>query len=261
MPLGTTEKLNNRIRYTGQQYDELTEQYYLRARYYNPVAGRFMQEDVYQGDGLNLYAYCGNNPVVYYDPSGWSNQQNGLNSLSDMTYEEIVDSLYIRSDQLFQQKIDTGKLHYSNSELLPDELDAVLGMNAVSGDNLSPHHMPSAHSILENEGMNPSYGACSNVMTDTHKNTFTYGMNNRTRRYDMALYESLSYEDRLVFDQYDLQRVYAESRPNVDMDIVKSKLKEEYDMAMGMREVKESLTLEGEQDMRNIEEMKEEGCR
>ena len=261
IPLETTEQLNNRIRYTGQQYDELTEQYYLRARYYNPVAGRFMQEDVYQGDGLNLYAYCGNNPVVYYDPSGWSNQQNGLNSLSDMTYEEIVDSLYIRSDQLFQQKIDTGKLHYSNSELLPDELDAVLGMNAVSGDNLSPHHMPSAHSILENEGMNPSYGACSNVMTDTHKNTFTYGMNNRMRRYDMALYESLSYEDRLVFDQYDLQRVYAESRPNVDMDIVKSKLKEEYDMAMGMREVKESLTLEGEQDMRNIEEMKEEGCR
>ncbi len=261
IPLETIEQLNNRIRYTGQQYDELTEQYYLRARYYNPVAGRFMQEDVYQGDGLNLYAYCGNNPVVYDDPSGWSNQQNGLNSLSDMTYEEIVDSLYIRSDQLFQQKIDTGKLHYSNSELLPDELDAVLGMNAVSGDNLSPHHMPSAHSILENEGMNPSYGACSNVMTDTHKNTFTYGMNNRTRRYDMALYESLSYEDRLVFDQYDLQRVYAESRPNVDMDIVKSKLKEEYDMAMGMREVKESLTLEGEQDMRNIEEMKEEGCR
>ena len=71
MSLGTTEKLNNRIRYTGQQYDELTEQYYLRARYYNPVAGRFMQEDVYQGDGLILYAYCGNNPVVYDDPSGY----------------------------------------------------------------------------------------------------------------------------------------------------------------------------------------------
>ena len=71
IPLETTEQLNNRIRYTGQQYDELTQQYYLRARYYNPVAGRFMQEDVYQGDGLNLYAYCGNNPVVYDDPSGY----------------------------------------------------------------------------------------------------------------------------------------------------------------------------------------------
>ena len=77
MSLGTTEKLNNRIRYTGQQYDDVTGQYYLRARYYNPVAGRFMQEDVYQGDGLNLYAYCGNNPVVYYDPSGYASTSTG----------------------------------------------------------------------------------------------------------------------------------------------------------------------------------------
>ena len=72
--LETNEQFSNRIRYTGQQYDELTEQYYLRARYYNPVLGRFMQEDVYQGDGLNLYAYCENNPVVYYDSSGYTTQ-------------------------------------------------------------------------------------------------------------------------------------------------------------------------------------------
>lgn len=30
-----------------------------------------MQEDVYRSDGLNLYAYCRNNPVIYYDPSGY----------------------------------------------------------------------------------------------------------------------------------------------------------------------------------------------
>ena len=34
------------------------------------MVGRFLQEDTYRGDGLNLYAYCANNPVVYYDPSG-----------------------------------------------------------------------------------------------------------------------------------------------------------------------------------------------
>ena len=35
-----------------------------------------MQEDVYQGDGLNLYAYCSNNSVVYYDPSGYKKGAN-----------------------------------------------------------------------------------------------------------------------------------------------------------------------------------------
>ncbi len=68
--LESRENIRNRIMYTGQQYDQETGQYYLRARYYNPVIGRFTQEDTYRGDGLNLYAYCGNNPVMYYDPSG-----------------------------------------------------------------------------------------------------------------------------------------------------------------------------------------------
>ena len=103
MSLGTTEKLNNRIRYTGQQYDDVTGQYYLRARYYNPVAGRFMQEDVYQGDGLNLYAYCGNNPVMYDDPSGYERKacppqgkisesvdESGSGSLNEETFTRYL---------------------------------------------------------------------------------------------------------------------------------------------------------------------------
>lgn len=64
------EKVPNRFKFNGQQYDPITQQYYLRARYYNPVIGRFTQEDTYRGDGLNLYAYCAGNPVYYVDPSG-----------------------------------------------------------------------------------------------------------------------------------------------------------------------------------------------
>ncbi|MBD5515016.1 MAG: hypothetical protein HDR06_10300 [Lachnospiraceae bacterium] len=70
------EGIENRILYTGQQFDQETGQYYLRARYYNPVVGRFLQEDTYRGDGLNLYAYCANNPVMYYDPSGHATDCN-----------------------------------------------------------------------------------------------------------------------------------------------------------------------------------------
>ena len=59
------ERVHNRFKYAGEQYDEITGQYYLRARFYNPVIGRFTQEDVYRGDGLNLYTYVQNNPVKY----------------------------------------------------------------------------------------------------------------------------------------------------------------------------------------------------
>ena len=64
------EAVPNRFTYYGQQIDPITQQYYLRARFYNPVIGRFTQEDTYRGDGLNLYAYCANNPVFYTDISG-----------------------------------------------------------------------------------------------------------------------------------------------------------------------------------------------
>lgn len=36
------EQVENRFRYQGEQYDPITRQYYLRARYYNPVIGRFI---------------------------------------------------------------------------------------------------------------------------------------------------------------------------------------------------------------------------
>ena len=66
------ERIPNRLKYNAQIEDELTGLYYLRARYYNASLGRFTQEDVIYNDGLNLYAYCGSNPVMYCDPSGFA---------------------------------------------------------------------------------------------------------------------------------------------------------------------------------------------
>ena len=39
------------------------------ARYYDPVVGRFISVDTAK-DGENWYAYCGNNPLIYFDPDG-----------------------------------------------------------------------------------------------------------------------------------------------------------------------------------------------
>ena len=62
------------LKYNAQMADELTGLYYLRARYYNASLGRFTQEDTIYNDGLNLYAYCNSDPVMYSDPSGFAKE-------------------------------------------------------------------------------------------------------------------------------------------------------------------------------------------
>ena len=66
----------NPIRYRGYYYDTETKLYYLNARYYSPEWRRFISPDAAEyidpetPNGLNLYAYCYNDPVNYADPSG-----------------------------------------------------------------------------------------------------------------------------------------------------------------------------------------------
>jgi RHS repeat-associated protein len=57
--------------FTGREWDPETGLYYFRARYLDPKAGRFLNEDpIGLRGGLNLYRYVENNPVRYVDPSG-----------------------------------------------------------------------------------------------------------------------------------------------------------------------------------------------
>ena len=63
----------NPFRYCGEYWDVETSTYYLRARSYSPGTGRFLSEDPIR-DGTNWYAYCGGNPILWVDPSGYKSE-------------------------------------------------------------------------------------------------------------------------------------------------------------------------------------------
>jgi RHS repeat-associated protein len=75
-PYGSTtyqlllNKVPKRYQFSGKERDE-SGLYYFGARYYAPWLGRWASVDpIGTGDGLNLFAYCGGNPVVMVDPNG-----------------------------------------------------------------------------------------------------------------------------------------------------------------------------------------------
>ena len=83
----------NPFRYRGYYYDTETGFYYLNSRYYDPELGRFLNADGYingNGDliGYNMFAYCGNNPVMFVDPSG--------ETYNDAYYSDRSDNLLRR---------------------------------------------------------------------------------------------------------------------------------------------------------------------
>ena len=76
LPVATAIANNQPFRYRGYVYDNETGWYYLKSRYYDPSLRRFVSSDalISTGQGLlgmNMYAYCLNNPVNGHDPNGF----------------------------------------------------------------------------------------------------------------------------------------------------------------------------------------------
>ena len=92
----------NPLRYRGYYYDSETGYYYLQSRYYDPVNRRFLNADSLASTGqgfvgINMFAYCNNNPVCMADSEGRFPEYVVVDS-SETSTEEIErgDEGYIR---------------------------------------------------------------------------------------------------------------------------------------------------------------------
>jgi RHS repeat-associated protein len=66
-----TSAYGNRFLFQGREYDYTTQLYHFRARWYDSETGRWLSNDpIGISGGLNLYAFCSNDPVNFVDPMG-----------------------------------------------------------------------------------------------------------------------------------------------------------------------------------------------
>lgn len=75
-PKANTIGVENPIRYKGYYLDSESEMFYCQSRYYVPEWCRWLTADTLEYldtddlGNISLFAYCGNNPVNYFDPTG-----------------------------------------------------------------------------------------------------------------------------------------------------------------------------------------------
>jgi RHS repeat-associated protein len=96
----STSSLTNPFQYTAREFDSETSLYYYRSRYYDPSAGRFLNEDPirFEGGDVNVYRYSFNSPVNLDDPSGLAAISPGLPGFCKKDYENCAKKAFGKTE-------------------------------------------------------------------------------------------------------------------------------------------------------------------
>ena len=128
--------------YTGRPWDKDIELYQNRARWYDPVMGRFISTDPsgFDGGDANLYRYCNNNPATYNDPTGLC--FTGAFNYNPLANVSLTNTSYTSSPLI--SAYDTG---YSISPNTSVSFDNVLNTSSSYTTSLSDSYTASSSSI------------------------------------------------------------------------------------------------------------------
>ena len=121
--LATTLGALNPFRYRGYVYDEETQWYYLKSRYYDPETCRFISADVLlsTGQGVighNAFAYCRNNPITRKDKYGKTDEETNLDTDLDefLRYYENTYGIGFFQDHPNATHLSVRKVEYEETK-------------------------------------------------------------------------------------------------------------------------------------------------
>ena len=129
----------NPFRYRGYVYDEETRLYYLRSRYYDMVACRFVNEDDFYGELAqryphNLYCYCMNAPLCYADRNG----KYPVDESEKEQYNKYRSIIIERLKKKIELIVDEIKKHRKDYQCIPKKVIPKIsaGIKYISKDSV-----------------------------------------------------------------------------------------------------------------------------
>jgi len=130
--LESTCSTENPFKFVGRYgvMDEGDNFYFMRARFYDAEAGRFLNEDPlgFEGGDWNLYAYVGGNPLMRIDPSGLRIASSWYQQINAAIYKQIAPV----ADKVFSA-FDSG-LYWSPYQSVKSSVEIVKNWWPVAKD-------------------------------------------------------------------------------------------------------------------------------